>query len=122
VGFDATPYTNGVYIYQIETDSTTTEARMLLLNPDLSTLTTSTPLAVSNASGQFTLAYDLLGIGLSVRRVSSSGSAIDTVYISHAISVIIAKPGYQTIEQSLTLPNSEGIQRTFVLSKQVAAA
>ena len=117
VQFNAAGITNGVYVYRIVAGTYTEEKRMLLVNLDLPTLTASTPLTVTKTEGNFSLPNAIFGIGLTTVRSDGTGAIIDTVHISKNIQIVLHKPGYQILTQTLTIDTLNGLKKTFTLAK-----
>jgi hypothetical protein len=91
---------------------------MLLLNTDVSALARTTPLVSTDARGQFSLPYGMLGFGIPFTRTSASGPTLDTVYVSHTVQIVLAKSGYTTSVTTLTLDRPEGMRQAFTLEAQ----
>lgn len=118
VSFDAARLTNGVYLYQLVTDSATAEQHILLLNTDVSSLVQASPLATSDARGTFSLPYGMFGFGVVSYLTSSGGpTVIDSVCISTSIQLVFYKEGYQTLIQPVVIDTTQAISRTFTLSR-----
>ena len=118
VSFDATRLTNGVYLYQLVTDSTTAEQHILLLNTDVSSLVQTGPLATSDARGTFSLPYGMFGFGIVSYLTSPGGpTVIDSVCISTSIQLVLYREGYQTLVQPVAIDTTQAISRTFTLSR-----
>jgi hypothetical protein len=84
----------------------------------MSLLVNTTPLLKTNSSGVFSLPYGVLGFGVPFNRTSSTGSSIDTVYVSHTIQIVLAKTGYVTNVKTITIDEANGMTQTFTLTKQ----
>jgi len=109
--------TNGLYIYQIKTDTEVIEKRMIYLDLDVSRLITTNPLVKSNSAGSFVLPYGLLGFGISFDRVSSDGTPLPPIEISDTIQIVLFKPGYGTLIKEVTIPHNTSPRETFILKK-----
>ncbi len=118
VTFDGASCTNGVYIYQLTVNGNVLEKLMTLLDTDVSALVKTTPLATTDAHGEFNLPYGLFAFGVPFLRTSFSDTTLDTVYVSHNIQIVLSKPGYTTSVTSITIDESEGMSRTFVINRQ----
>jgi hypothetical protein len=114
----ASKITNGVYIYQLKTDTTVQENIFVLLNTDISSLINSTPLVATDSSGAFSLPNGIFGFTVPLTRTSATGTTIDTVYISHTLQVVIYKTGYTKLENTITINTTDGKRQTFTLVKQ----
>ena len=115
---DQASWTNGVYLYHLTINGETTEKSLLLLNSDVSVLVKTVPLATTDANGRFSLPYGMFGFGIPFARTSVYGPTLDTVYVSHAIQIVLTRPGYQTSVTSLTLNPAEEASQSFVLHPQ----
>jgi hypothetical protein len=116
--FDATNITNGIYIYQLRADSIFQEKFMAICNTDISILANTIPLLKTNSSGIFSLPYAVLGFRKPFTGISSSGSAVDSVYVSHTIQIVLAKNGYVTNVKTITIDDAKGMAQTFTLNNQ----
>ncbi|HCV43491.1 MAG TPA: hypothetical protein DGH68_08390, partial [Bacteroidetes bacterium] len=103
VSFDAAQMTNGVYFYRLWVGTSVTERRMLLLNTDLPALTSTRPLATSDAQGQFTIANEQFGLGIPFFQTTVPGNVPDTVYVSPAVQIVLHKDGFQTLVQPILI-------------------
>lgn len=113
-----TQFTNGIYILQSKVDTNILEMRILYLNTDTSSLVKSTPLTTTNSSGSFNLPYGIFGFEVPLIQETNGSSAIDTVYISHTIQMVVYKEGYATAMKTITVDESKGMNETFVLQRQ----
>lgn len=109
--------TNGLYIYQIKTETKVMEKRMIYLDLEVSRLITTNPLVKSNSVGSFVLPYGLLGFGISFERVSPDGTPLPPYEISRTIQMVLYKPGYKTIIKDVTVPHNTSLKETFVLKR-----
>ena len=116
--FDATSITNGIYIYQLRADTIFQEKFMAICNTDISVLVNTTPLLKTNSSGIFSLPYGVLGFGKPFAGTSSTGSPVDSVYVSHTIQIVLAKTGYLTNMKTIAINEVNGMTQTFTLIKQ----
>jgi predicted transcriptional regulator len=117
VTFDAGQMTNGVYLYRLSVGTSVTERRIVLLNTDITELIHTSPLATSNAQGKFTIANAQFGLSLPFVRTSSSGTVLDTAYISPTIQMVLHKDGYQTLVQPILIDPSKETRASFVLRR-----
>lgn len=109
--------TNGLYIYQIKTDTKVIEKRMIYLELDVSRLITTNPLVKSNSTGSFVLPFGLLGFGISFERVSPDGTPLPPYEISRTIQMVLYKPGYKTTIKDVTIPHNSSLKETFLLKR-----
>ena len=117
VGFNDSSITDGVYYYRLTMD-TTVITKYILLIQDTASLPLTTPLAVTNSSGQFSEPIGVFGIGMRfLISPSSSPTPLDTEYISNTIQVVLSKTGYKTLTEPLTIDTTKSINQRFVLKK-----
>jgi hypothetical protein len=112
---DISKFTNGLYIYRLVIDTTKVEKVFFCLNPDLSILLQSVPLAETNSNGEFSLPYGLLGFDYPLVRVAENGTVIDTTHISLSIQLVLHKTGYNTLMQSITIDPKKETDLTLTL-------
>ena len=87
---------------------------MSMLITDMSSLTNTNPLCKSNTDGKFTIPYGMFGFNVPLLRTSESNSAeIETAYISHTIQLVLCKPGYNTIIQTISIDTTKEMSPTF---------
>ena len=96
---DISKFTNGLYVYRITIDTLKVERVFFCLDPDLATLLQTVPLVRTNANGEFTLPYQLLGFNYPLVRTSASGAIIDTTFISKSIQLVLSKAPSMLIKQ-----------------------
>ena len=118
VVYDGSDLTNGIYIYQIITDSTVSEHLVMQLETSVTLLEKTVPIVRSNSSGEFSLPYGVMGFGIPFPRSSVSGQTLDTVYVSHTIQIVLSKTGYVTTVKTLTIDEGVGVSQEFTLGKQ----
>jgi hypothetical protein len=116
--FDASKHTNGIYIYQLRTDTTVQERFMSFLVTDVSALASSNPLVTTNSSGAFSIPFGVFGFSVPFQRTSVSGLTLDTVYISHTIQIVLCKTGYLTAMKTITIDETNGMNQSFTITKQ----
>jgi len=117
VAYDTTIITSGVYLLDAKIDTLTVERRMLVVR-DTSALHSVTPLAITDSQGKFSIPIGVFGIGLSFPISSStSPSIIDTATISDSVSIIVSKPGYQTLIEQAILDTTQSLSQKFTLTQ-----
>jgi hypothetical protein len=118
-GFDGGGLTNGIYLYQIVTDSATREGTFTLLNPDVNALVLTKPLATSDARGEFSIPYGVFGFSVVMHVTSSSGpTIIDSVCISPSIELVLYKEGYQVLARPVTIDTTQAMSVAITLARQ----
>lgn len=116
VAFDETKFTNGIYVYQTTIDSSFAEARLNIMNTDISALVNTTPLATTNSSGSFKLPYGIFGFGLPWDQYGDG--PVESVYVSHTIEMVVYKSGYLTTTKTITIDTTNSAVHSFTLTKQ----
>jgi len=116
ITFDETKFTNGIYIYQITTDTLLVETRVNIIDNDISSLVNTTPLVITSSSGSFKLPYGIFGFGIPWDQ--SGDGPIDSVYASHTIQIVLYKSGYLTTTKTITIDETNSAVQTFTLTKQ----
>lgn len=109
--------TNGVYLYVLKCGDKISEHMMLMMS-DENDLAGKEPLAMTNSSGEFTIPYSVLGIGL--KFAFTSGTSPDVLgynVISNRMSVFITKEGYSSLKETVTVDTKANFRKTFVLMK-----
>jgi hypothetical protein len=117
MNFDVTHWTNGIYIMRLVINDSTSERRIVLMNPDITALLAATPLAVTDAKGRVLFADEQFGFGVPFQVTSSDGTGSDTLFISPAIQILLHKEGYQTTLQPLFVDVWKDQQARIVLKK-----
>jgi len=116
IAVDYTKFTNGIYIYQLTTDTSLVEARVNIIGTDISLLVNTTPLVTTNSSGSFKLPYGIFGFGLPWDQYGDG--PVHSVYISHTIQIVLYKSGYLTTTKTITIDETNSAVQIFTLSKQ----
>lgn len=107
--------TNGIYTCKLQTGSTEQEIAFFIRTDDIAQLQQRTPLTKSDAKGEFYLSHSVMGIGRSFHVASGSGGVVADETIADSISVVLARPGYQTLVKSVRLDTTQATSTTFVM-------
>lgn len=114
---DGLNLTNGVYLCVVKYGYKTRENMFLMMSNE-NELAYKEPLARTNSSGEFTLPYSMLGIGLKFAFTSETGPELRGYkWISNRMSIFIAKEGYTSLKEALTADTTANFRKTFVLMK-----
>jgi len=117
VGFNDSSVTDGVYYYRLTMD-TTVIVKYIVLIQDSALLPLTTPLALTNSSGQFSEPLRIFGIGMRFYVSSSQGpTPTDTVFIPNTIQVVLYKTGYKTLIEPITIDTTYSVNKQFTLEK-----
>ncbi|MBA4319457.1 MAG: hypothetical protein C0412_13735 [Flavobacterium sp.] len=109
VFFDGNNLTNGLYRYKISGQSFNTEGIFSLLTNDINKLVATTPLLISDNSGEFKISYKNLGIG----KYFGSQNGQNQLVISDSIRFVLHKTGYQDLISSVKLDTTKVFEKTF---------
>jgi hypothetical protein len=113
----ATSITNGVYIYRLFVNGAAEEHTMVLIDVDYASLVQRNPLAMSNASGEFSIPIGVFGIGIPFAQTSDSGDTLATTIIPPTITAVLYKSGYGTITKSITIDTTKNLTEQFQFSQ-----
>lgn len=108
-------FTNGVYIAQLNADNVLSEFPIIVQNPDPTSLVNTSPLAITDSTGRFTIPYGVFAFGLPVRVTAPATGVIDSVLISTSIQIVLFKNGYQILLQPVVIDTTESMSSVFVL-------
>ena len=118
LAFDASKVTNGIYVYQLRVDTLVQEHYFALNVSDVSALVQTRPLVTTNSSGAFKIPYGVFGFGIPFALTSSAGLPIETLYVSHALQMVLYKSGYAIESKTITIDEVRGMNQTFTLTNQ----
>lgn len=106
--------TNGMYIAHFIINGSVRERLLVLFNMEINQLIQTSPLATSDASGNFSLPISLLGIGTRILSMNAN-FGIDTLWISKKIDLVLFKEGYQPLVTPMSVDVNNSVKMTFQL-------
>ncbi len=104
---------NGVYIYRLVVNGVAEEHTMVLIDLDYASLVQRNPLAISNASGEFSIPIGVLGIGIPFAQTSVSGDTLAITNIPPTITAVLYKRGYGTVTRAITIDTTKSVTEQF---------
>jgi hypothetical protein len=115
--FDATQFTNGIYLYRLAYGTTVIERPMALLVLDMVALSATTPFATTDAEGRLDIPIGMFGFDVPLLSTSAITGLSDTVYVSRAIEIMLVKQGYATFLQSVLVSGGAFPINRFVMRR-----
>jgi hypothetical protein len=114
VTFDGAPLFNGLYISHLTIGDSISENIVAILDTDVNYVIHGIPLTITDARGNFSLPYSVLGIGVQLTGRDASNKTYP-LQVSNRIDLILYKEGYQPLVKTLYLNLGQSMNETFRL-------
>ena len=110
--------TNGVYWYELLTDSSKSTHKMLLNELDVSKLAETFTFLTSSSNGEISFPYSEIPLNAEfIRTGMESSDPIGKSRISNKLTFVVAKEGYSTVVEEILINPAKSAVRKFILKK-----
>ncbi|MBI2428590.1 MAG: hypothetical protein HYV29_07325 [Ignavibacteriales bacterium] len=113
--FDTKDLTNGMYVYQLHAESLFVQKKLALMNPDLSQLSQTQPLAKTEGTGKFQIPFSVLGIGEEIFYTNGIGETLGSFTLDSISVVIFQKEKPAVLVEGFSIDPNQNLIRTFTI-------